>query len=423
MDGNSISIMFSIGFLIMLSAYFSATETAFSSLSKVRLKSMANSGNKKAELVLNVSSDFNKILSTILIGNNIVNIAATSLATTLFIKYYGNIGVTLSTAVMTVLLLIFGEISPKSLSKEYPEKFAMFSVSILRILMFILAPLNFLFNLWQKLLFKFIKTDNSPSITEAEIMTLVEEAENEGGIDADESELIQSAIEFNDLDVKEIFTPRVDIIAVSKDDSVSDVRDTFMEHEFSRLPVYDDNIDNVIGIIHEKDFYRWVNDGKKKLNAIIKKVLYVSPNTKISELLRQLQQAKIHVAIVVDEFGGTMGLVTLEDILEELVGEIWDEHDEVIEYFSKVGNNKYMVSCNADLSDMFEKFDINSNSADYDANTVSGWVIQELGQIPDVGDSFTYKNLFVTVTKTDQKRVLEISVELIEEYPEQPIEQ
>ena len=178
----------------------------------------------------------------------------------------------------------------------------------------------------------------------------------------------------------------------------------------------------MIGVIHEKDFYKWVNDGKKGLDDIEKKALYVSPNTKISELLRQLQQAKTHVAIVVDEFGGTMGLVTLEDILEELVGEIWDEHDEVIEYFSKVAENKYIISCNADLSDLFEKFDINCNSADYDANTVSGWVIQELGQIPDVGDSFTYKNLFVTVTKTDQRRVLEISAEVIEEASDTSVE-
>lgn len=415
MDSNSITIIFSIGVLIMLSAYFSATETAFSSLNKIRLKNMANSGDKKALLVMNLSSDFNKILSTILIGNNIVNIASASLATTLFIKYCGNVGATLSTVVMTVLVLIFGEISPKSLAKESPEKFAMFSAPILRVFMFVFSPLNFLFTLWRRLLSKFIKSDNSPSITEAELMTLVEEAENEGGINADESELIQSAIEFNDLDVKEIFTPRVEIIAVCKDDSVEEVREAFMEHGFSRLPVYDDSIDNVIGVIHEKDFYKWVNDGKKGLDAIVKKALYVSPNTKISELLRQLQQAKTHVAIVVDEFGGTMGLVTLEDILEELVGEIWDEHDEVIEYFSKVADNKYIISCNADLSDLFEKFDMNCNSADYDANTVSGWVIQELGQIPDVGDSFTYENLFVTVTKTDQRRVLEISAEVIEE--------
>ncbi len=422
MDSNSIAIIFFIGVLIMLSAYFSATETAFSSLNKIRLKNMANSGDKKALLVMNLSSDFNKILSTILIGNNIVNIASASLATTLFIKYYGNAGVTLSTVVMTVLVLIFGEISPKSLAKESPEKFAMFSAPILRVFMFVLAPLNFLFTLWRRLLSKFIKSDKSPSITEAELMTLVEEAENEGGINADESELIQSAIEFNDLDVKEIFTPRVEIIAVCKDDSVDEVREAFTEHGFSRLPVYEDSIDNVIGVIHEKDFYKWVNDGKKGLDTIVKKALYVSPNTKISELLRQLQQAKTHVAIVVDEFGGTMGLVTLEDILEELVGEIWDEHDEVIEYFSKVAENKYIISCNADLSDLFEKFDMNCNSADYDANTVSGWVIQELGQIPDVGDSFTYKNLFVTVTKTDQRRVLEISAEVIEEASDTSVE-
>lgn len=411
MDDGSIMLIISIAVLILMSAYFSATETAFSSLNKVRLKSMANGGNRRAKQTLVLSEDFDNILSTILIGNNIVNILSASIATILFTMNFGNSGVTISTIVMTILVLIFGEISPKSIAKESPEKFAIFSTPILKIFMAIFTPFNYLFSLWKKLLYKIFKVENRKSITEDELLTIVEEAENDGGIDKHESKLIQSAIEFNDLDAKEILTSRVDLIALSSTASIDEVKEVFKNNNFSRIPVYENTIDKIIGVIHQRDFYDFLESGDSDIKNIIKPIICVTPNTKIPQLLHNFQKSKNHMAVVVDEFGGTRGIVTLEDILEELVGEIWDEHDEVIEYFKKIDKDKYLVMCSADLKDLFDKFDLGCDEDDYESNTVSGWVLEEFGHIPKVGDSFMYENLLVTVTKTNYTRVLEVSIE------------
>jgi putative hemolysin len=411
MDDGSIMLIISIAVLILMSAYFSATETAFSSLNKVRLKSMANGGNRRAKQTLVLSEDFDNILSTILIGNNIVNILSASIATILFTMNFGNSGVTISTIVMTILVLIFGEISPKSIAKESPEKFAIFSTPILKIFIAIFTPFNYLFSLWKKLLYKIFKVENRKSITEDELLTIVEEAESDGGIDKHESKLIQSAIEFNDLDAKEILTSRVDLIALSSTASIDEVKEVFKNNNFSRIPVYENTIDKIIGVIHQRDFYDFLENGDSDIKNIIKPIICVTPNTKIPQLLHNFQKSKNHMAVVVDEFGGTRGIVTLEDILEELVGEIWDEHDEVIEYFKKIDKDKYLVMCSADLKDLFDKFDLDCDEDDYESNTVSGWVLEEFGHIPKVGDSFMYENLLVTVTKTNYTRVLEVSIE------------
>lgn len=421
MDSTNLTIMLSIVVLVCLSAFFSATETAYSSLNKMRLKSIANKGGKNAALALKHSENFDKILSTILIGNNIVNIMSASLATVVFVSFFGQKGVTLSTVFMTVIVLIFGEISPKSIAKESPERFAVAVAPTLSVFMFLLSPLNWLFGLWKKLLSQVIKAEKRPSITEEELITIVEEAENDGGIDENESELIRSAIEFNDLDVEEILTPRVDVVGIEQRDTFETIKDTFSTTGYSRLPVYDDTIDRIIGVIHEKDFYALINSGKNNLDFIISPAVCVTAQMKISTLLRKLQQTKSHMAVVVDEYGGTLGIVTLEDIIEELVGEIWDEHDEVIEYFTQKGEDEYAISCNADLSELFERFDVDGDASAYETVSVSGWVIHELGGIPEVGDSFTYKNLHITVTKTDYRRVLEVAVRVLpkEEQPEQ----
>ncbi|WP_299994340.1 HlyC/CorC family transporter [uncultured Clostridium sp.] len=411
MDDNVPILIVVIAILIIMSAYFSATETAFSSLNKIKLKNLAVNGSKRAENTLKLTKKFDSILSTILIGNNIVNIASASIATIVFTEFFGNAGVTLSTIVMTIVVLIFGEISPKSLAKESPEKFAMFSTPILKGLLILFTPLNFLFGLWKRIISKVIKVEEISIEVEEELLTIVEEAEIKGGIDEHESKLIRSAIEFNDLDADQILTARVDLISIPKEATIEEVRKVFKENKFSRIPVYESNIDNIIGVIHEKDFYDILDEKKDTIDSIIKPIVYVTSNTKISELLKKFQYLKNHMAVVIDEFGGTMGIITLEDVLEELVGEIWDEHDEIVEYFKKLDENKYSVICSVSLANFFEEFSMKEEIDDFEVQTVNGWIVNEFGYLPKIGESFLYKDLNISISKIEGRRVKEIIVE------------
>ena len=395
--------------LILLSSFFSATETAFSSLNKARLKALSEKGNKKAEKALALSEKYDRLISTVLIGNNVVNIALTAIATVFFIRILSdNVkGSTVATVVVTVLVLIFGEISPKSLAKRSPESFAMFATPIIRFFIFILTPVSFLVSLWQKLLTKIFKVKEDRKMTPDELLVLVDEVEEGGMIDPDESELLRSAIEFNDQEAVDILTPRVDIEGVPEDAKKEDIARLFTDTGFSRLPVYRDSIDNIIGVVHQKDFYDGPKITSKSLKEIMKPPVFVTPTMKISDILKLLQTEKAHIAVVTDEYGGTLGIVTMEDILEELVGEIWDEHDEVIEEFTKLEDGTFRVVCSAPLDELFEYFDLEGED---DSVTVSGWVLDQIGKIPDVGDSFDYENLHVTVTETDNQRVIAINV-------------
>jgi CBS domain containing-hemolysin-like protein len=410
MDSDSIGQILFIAMLILMSAYFSASETAFFSMNKIRMKNMASNGSKRAELVLKLAENYDKLLSSILIGNNIVNIASSSIATVLFVKWLGNTGVSVSTAAMTVIVLIFGEITPKSLAKNMPERFALFSAPILRVINIILSPLNLIFSLWQKLVYKVVKPPKDRGVTEEELLTMVEEAQNDGEINPYESELIRNAIEFNDIEVIDIHTNRVDVIAVDLNTSNEEIERIFREHGYSRLPVYKNSIDNIVGILNQKDFNNASKDDFK-IKKIMNTPVFVVPAMKISQLLTLLQKKKSHMAVIIDEYGGTVGIVTLEDILEELVGEIWDEHDEVIENIKKIGDNKYKVLCSSDLDNMFETFNVEN---EFDIATVGGWVIQTFERIPEFGESFDYKNLHITVSKRDNRHIIEITVEIIE---------
>ena len=401
--------------LVTMSAYFSATETAFSSMNKIRMKSRADAGDKRALLAMNLSEDYDRLISTILIGNNIVNITASTVGTVLFTHLYKAYGPTISTVVLTLVVLIFGEISPKSLAKEHAEGFAMFSAPILRVLLVILRPLNFLFSQWKRLLNLIFRPSEDPGITEEELITMVSEAENEGGLDQHESQLIRSAIEFGDLEAGDILTPRVDIVAVEDSATMEEIAATFAESGYSRLPVYHKDVDDIVGVIHEKDFNAARYRGQTDISGCITPVHYTTANAELGALLRTLQKKKTHMAIVVDEYGGTEGLLTMEDILEELVGEIWDEHDEVVESFRKQSDGSFLVAAGADLSDLYDLFSI---KGDCDASTVSGWVIDQLGRLPLVGDHFQAEGLDVTVTKVDHRRVLEVRVAVAAEAPE-----
>ena len=405
---DSISSILILVLLIIMSAYFSATETAYSSLNKIKLKSIANKGNKKAKLALELSEKYDSVISTILIGNNIVNIATASLATVLFTKLLGSSGVTVSTIVMTILILIFGEISPKSIAKDIPESFAIVSAPLLNVFCIILKPVNHIFCLWKKLISKVLKIQKHSGITEDEILTIAEEAENEGGINPQQLEIIKSAIELNDQEVIEAFTPRVDMVAIKDSCSKEELLNLFIESGFSRIPVYHDNIDNVIGIINEKDLINIVvNNNNEEISSIIKPLNVIQPHMKLSHLLKVLQNNKSHMALIADEYGGTMGIITLEDILEELVGEIWDEHDKVVNDIEKIGEDEYIVRGNANIQKVSEEVDLDD---EVEVNSVNGWVIQQFGKIPKVGESFEYKNLKIVIQKATKRCVLEIRI-------------
>ena len=407
MNDDTVSLVIIIACVVM-SAYFSATETAFSSLNRIRIKHMAEKGDKRARLVLRMSENYDSLLSTILIGNNIVNIACASLATLLFVDWLGSdAGPSVSTAVTTVVVLIFGEVSPKSIAKESPEAFAKFSAPLLNVLMFVLTPFNFLFGLWKKLLSLIFRSSDSQAVTEEELLTIVDEAEQEGGIDTQEGSLIRNAIEFTETEAIDVLTPRIDLTAVSVDDSKEDIAAIFAETGYSRIPVYRDSIDHIIGILYQKDFHNYVYHTDKDIASIIRPAIYVTGNKLIGELLQDLQKSKSHLAVVMDEFGGTVGIVTMEDILEELVGEIWDEHDEVVEEIKQTGENEYEVLGNTNVQKLFERLDIDK---ELDVVTVSGWVMAELARIPEVGDTFQYENVSVRVLAMDGKRVEKIKV-------------
>ena len=393
--------------LVLMSAYFSATETAFSSLNKTRVKAMIEKGNKKAKLVLSLSENYDKLISTILIGNNIVNIALSSIATVMFISLYGDIGATVATAVITVVVLIFGEITPKSIAKDVPEKFAMFSAPIIKFFIWILTPINFLFSLWKKLVSKIFKVEENAKMSSEELIMLVDEVEQEGTFDTDESELIRNAIEFTELEAEDILTHRVDLEAVSLDTPKDEIARIFATTQFSRLLVYEENIDNIVGIIHLKDFFKEYGITKQNIKTIMTKPLFIQKSEKINDLLKILQTNKSHIAVVIDEYGGTLGIVTMEDILEELVGEIWDEHDEIIENFKEIAENKFVVDCSVTFDDFCDFFDIKFES---DSVSVGGWVMEQLGKIPEQGDKFTFENLDIIITGVDSHRVTKIQV-------------
>lgn len=411
--------------LIIFSAFFSSAETAFSSLNKVKLKSMAQGKkSKKIERTVKLAENFDIVLSTLLIGNNIVNIASTSIATLFFTGLLGDnsdLGATVSTIVMTIVVLIFGEITPKNIAKEMAESYAILVAPIVKFFVFLFYPLNMLFRGWKLLLGKMFKFRKSDAVTEEELKTYVDEAQTGGEISENESELIRSSIEFDDLYASDILTPRIDVEAVDKYAKLSDIEKVFKSTGYSRLPVYIGDIDNIVGIIHHRDFEDIRSRGLKSLRTIIKAVPTVSPDTKISKLLRIFQKNKTHLAVVIDEFGGTEGIVTLEDIIEELVGEIWDEHDEVEVDIEQIDDNNYIVDGMANLDDMFEYFEI--DDSDTNVTTLNGWIMENTDKIPETGDSFDYNNLHFEVVETDGRRAEKVKVTKISTESEEQNEE
>ncbi len=404
--------------LIACSAFFSSSETAFLSFSKSRMKSEAEEDDKKAKLVMRLSDGFDKLISTILVGNNIVNILATSLATVLFTSLIENeeLAVTVSTVVMTLAVLIFGEITPKTVAKKSAYSLSKKFASALNVISIVLSPLTYLFNLWQKLVMKIFKSDDEQGVTEEEIITVVEEATMGGEIDEQEGELIKNVIKFSDIEVNDILTPRVDVVAIEKGFDRQQISEIFSKSEFSRLPVYDETIDTVIGILYQKDFY---SDTSSPVFQLIKPIKSVFTSMKISKLLKYFQETKCHMVVVNDEYGGTAGIVTLEDVLESLVGEIYDEHDEVVEDIVQLSENKYRVLGATAIDKFYETFELEEGEDDSNITTFSGFVAHNLGEIPEEG-SFEYENLKISITKIEDNRLVEAEVEV---FPKEETEE
>lgn len=418
-----IPLSITIVVLVLLSAFFSATETAYSCANRIKLKSMVTLGKKNAKAVYHLAEEkYDKLITAILVGNNIVNLTASALGTILFGRLLKNSALdstTVSTVAMTVAVLLCGEITPKFFASVYPEKVCFFVYPLMQLFYWILTPIGFVFDGYKKMLTKVFKLKSNDAVTDEELKSLVDEAEEDGTLKEDESELLRSALEFDDLKVEDILVPRVDVIAVSKDSSVEEILQVFKNNSYSRLPVYDGTIDHVVGLIHERDFYNAYLRGDKEIGHVVQEISFTTEYTRISALLKQLQREKIHMAAVSDEYGGLVGIVTLEDILEELVGEIWDEHDEEEVLFGKIGEDEYWVDGKCNLSDFFALYGIEEEDENFEANTVGGWVMEKCGGIPPVGEVVRFKCVEIKVVKTTKQKVLKIRSTRTEEVDEQ----
>ena len=419
MPDGSVQLLVALIILILFSGFFSATETAFSCANKIKLRTLASNGNKRATKVLVLAEEnFDMLISTILVGNNIVNISAATISTLLFALLIKNPKIDssfVSTAVTTVVVLIFGEITPKFIAKTYPEKLAMLFYPVIRFFTFLFKPINIIFSGWKKFISVVFKLKNEEIITEEEIITIVEEAKEDGTLKQEETELIKSVIEFDDQEVENIYTPRVNLVAIDINSSMEDIQKVFQTTKFSRLPVYLETIDQIIGTIHQSDFYSLLFTKATSVKSILKEPYFTTSHTKISKLLNQLQKNKTHMAIVLDEYGGTLGIVTMEDILEELVGEIWDEHDVEIAHYFKEDDTTYIVNGNAPTDIIFELFNHEDEKDNFEANTVSGWILEYLGEIPISGTTFKFKNLQIDILQSTVKKINKVRISLLEE--------
>lgn len=408
--------IFIIAILLVLSAICSATETAFSSCNRIRLKKLADSGSKSAKKALKICDNFDKALTAILIGNNVVNIASSSLATVIFTEKFGAGSVGMATIVMTVLVLIFGEILPKSLAKENSESFATFMSAPLSAFMFIITPLTAIFMGIKNGVTKLVGSkQEQPSVTEEELKYIIDEIQDEGVLEEQESDLVRSALDFDETTISEILVPRVNVVAVEIGDSLEHIKDLFVETKYSRLPVFEKDIDHIVGIIHQSDFYELYlsdNSENKDIKNIMNHPIYISENKRISEGLREMQREKVHMAVVIDQYGGTDGICTLEDIIEELVGEIYDESDEEDTRFVKISDTRYEVSAELSVSDFLERLHMPENTIVTERNSMGGWIMDLLERIPEQNEFVSFPPFNMTVVMEDEQKIGRIKVKI-----------
>lgn len=415
MDSSDGIRYFLLLMLLLCSAFFSASETAFSSLNKIRLRKDAEEGDKKAKRTLAITEDFDRLLSTILVGNNVVNMASASIATVLATKIFGTGGAAVATAVMTVLVLIFGEILPKTLAKENSETVAKGVSGLIGLFLRVMRPVVWIFVKIKDVLVSLIhKAENKPSVTEEELKYIVESIEQEGVLEEQESELVQSALEFDEITVQEILTPRVDVLALNVDCPIEEAVKTVLEAHYSRIPVYRGTVDSIIGVLQVRDLLKAVvRGGATSLSHLLTDCVYVHKTMKISALLTMLKAKKLHLAVINDDYGGTMGIVTMEDVLEQLVGDIWDESDEVVHDLIKTAENQFIVSGDMNVFELLEELDVDDKDFDSDYNTAGGWAMEMLGHIPEPGEQYSYKNLLITVASVEEQRITSLSVECL----------
>ena len=401
--------------LVALSAFFSATETAFSTVNKIRLKHSAENGDKRAKTAIDITERFDQALSTILVGNNIVNLSASSIATVLAVNLFGDYGAAISTVVITIVVLTFGEILPKSLANENSERIALAVARTLRFLMRIFYPIVFLFLQLKSLVIKLSHSrENAPSVTEDELKYLVESIEEEGVLEEQESELVQHALEFDEKTAQEILTPRVDILSIDIDDDLETNKKIILEERYSRIPVYEDSIDNIIGILHTRDFLEAIIANQPlDIRAMLQPAFFIYKTKKLSSLLNDFKRNKMHMAIVADDYGGILGMVTMEDLLEQLVGDIWDEDEEEKHRFIRLPDGSFQISGDLNINEFFDHLDYSPKSFNSEYNAVGGWAMEMLGHIPKAGESFQYENLKLTIQELDEQRVRKLIVRVL----------
>ena len=403
--------------LIMLSAFFSACETAISTVNKLRLKKQAEEGSEQARIALRLASDYDKTLSTILIGNNIVNISASTIGTVIATALWHSSGPLIATIAITLLVLTFGEILPKSYSRQYSDAFMLSVARPLRLVVRLLTPLTALFNAINSRFSKTIAKRNPagavPTVTEEELIYMLDSIEEEGVIEEQERDLVQSALEFDETSIREIITPRVNMVAVDAEDDLEEIKQIVITEGYSRIPVFEGSTDNIIGVLLARDLLVALIEGNEiKLRDMLSEPYFVHPTMKLSHLLANLKSRKASLAVVIDEYGGTLGIVTMEDVLEELVGEIWDEDDEIPAGFIELEDNHYEVLGSYSLSDLFDELEYDPKVRELESgfSTVSGWALDLLGYIPEVGEGISHLDMELTVLEMDGQRITKLDI-------------
>ena len=414
-----------IAILVLLSAFFSATETAFSFVNKIRIQHSVDNGNKKAKNALYVIENFDNALTTILICNNIVNLSCSSIATVLCLNLFGDMGSAIATGATTLLVLTFGEVIPKCLAKEHCDAFTLKTAGFLRVLMFILKPFVFVFLKLKSLALKIAGgSEDSPSVTENELKYIVESIEEEGVLEESESEMVRSALDFDEKTAEEILTPRVDVTFINISDSQEKIKDIIIENRYSRIPVYEETVDHIVGILHTRDYLESLADGKAPdLRDIMQTPYFVFRTQQLSKILNAFKRTKIHLAIVTDEYGGTLGIVTMEDLLEEIVGEIWDEDEEIEHNYYKIGKGEFLVNGDIELDDLLALFDMDEDAIESDSVTVGGFILEHAGTIPHKRQSIEADGFRFTVMEVKDQRIIRVVVKKLDTESEEPTEE
>ena len=416
-DGSILSVLIILA-LLLFADYFAVCETSFAAVSRIRLKTAMERGDRRANKAMYVCEHFDKAITTILIGTNIVHLSCASYVTVLVTRRWGLSAVTLSTFVTTIVVFFVGEMLPKSIAKKYSLRLALGTASSLVFFMHLLTPISFVLTKIGEFASRLTKGDSEVSVTEDELYDIIENMTDEGDLDSEQGDLVHSALAFGDLTAESILTARVDMETIDVDDPLEEILSQVKASRHSRIPVYQDSVDNIIGVLQIRRFMREYLQKQEKtdLRSLLDEPYFVHQSAKIDELLSVMSSKKINMTIVTDSYGGTVGIVTVEDILEELVGEIWDEDDEVVEPCVDHGDGSYSFDAGVDIEDAFEFMDYEDpDETDFDHKLLGEWAYEQFDAIPQEGDSFTYNGLRITVEKVQQRRIMKLHIQRLPE--------